>query len=761
METYDCLVLDLEGASDVFALAQRALGSSTKVGQLAVADFFKLDIKSDSEIGLVVFPVNGSSNLMPYQELVEGYRAGGAHLSTLLVVDSHETIKNMPVGSCCDGMVCAEWPSAEHLLRMAFRDHKLRSENRALKIFMDHSADGYWIWDIKRDAIEWSTRTAELMGLEPHRAPKTMCAFSALIHPLDKDRVKQATDNHFLHHAPYRDIEMRMQRADGTYGTYVANGMALRNQDDTPVLLVGSLSDRTLMQRVEQKLENTQKRFDLLFHHMNDAAVLADIETGLILEANQPSERLWGKSISQLVGSHQTALHPPALGEEARQAFTDHIAALMKNKRATIQVPILRMNGEVVPAEISSSLLEIEGKTRILGVFRDISDRVQADKDIRERDAQIQLSSHLSSIGTLAAGVAHEINNPLTYVLGNLEMLKGLTQAQWTQNREAHELIDAALTGAGYVREIVSDLKAISSRGEHEQASDPCEVIRIASRMVMADLKHRATLKLALNSSARVPLSSARMSQVVLNILSNSARAFSDNDLSKNHIELTTQEAGDCVHIDIKDNGAGIAREDLERIWTPFYTKSRRQGGTGLGLAISRRILTEVGGAIDIESEVGVGTTVHIQIPALKEAMSTEKTAVPPPTPLLVPQRKPKLLVVDDNALILALVSKIFQQDFDVTSCSDARDALRHIDAGQQFDLVVSDLMMPHMSGKVFFAEMCRRGAYEDRFLFITAGSVTEEDMAFEQRMFDKGRVIQKPFQANQFRIAAKELVAN
>ena len=183
METYDCLVLDLEGASDVLALAQRALGDSAQVGRLAVADFFTLDIKADSEIGLVVFPVNGDSKLLPFQELVKNHRAGGANLSTLLVVDSHETIKNMPVGSCCDAMICAEWPSAEHLLRMAFKDHKLRSENRALKIFMDHSADGYWIWDIKRDAIEWSRRTAELLGLEPHRAPKTMCAFSALIHP--------------------------------------------------------------------------------------------------------------------------------------------------------------------------------------------------------------------------------------------------------------------------------------------------------------------------------------------------------------------------------------------------------------------------------------------------------------------------------------------------------------------------------------------------------------------------------------------------
>jgi len=492
---------------------------------------------------------------------------------------------------------------------------------------------------------------------------------------------------------------------------------------------------------------------------MNDAAILADIETGLILEANQPSERLWGKSISQLVGSHQSELHPPGLNEEARRAFEEHIAALMKNQRATLQVPIMRMNGEVIPAEISSSLLEIEGKTCILGVFRDISDRVQADKDIRERDAQIQLSSHLSSIGTLAAGVAHEINNPLTYVLGNLEILKALPKEHWTQKREIDELIDAALTGAGYVQEIVSDLKAISSRGEHEQASDPCEVIRIASRMVMADLKHRATLKLDLLSSARVPLSSARMSQVILNILSNSGRAFNDTDLSKNRIQLIAKEIGDCMHIDIEDNGVGIAREDLERIWTPFYTKNRRQGGTGLGLAISRRILMGVGGSIDIQSEIGVGTTVRIKIPLLQEPVNPETKTDIQSTLNTATHRKPSLIVVDDNALILTLVAKILQQDFAVTTCLDARDALRQVDAGQKFDLVVSDIMMPNMSGKVFFSEMCRRGAYEDRFLFITAGSVTEDDLDFEQRMSDKGRVIHKPFQAAKFRDAAKELL--
>ena len=129
---------------------------------------------------------------------------------------------------------------------------------------MDHSVDGYWIWDIRRDCIEWSHRTSELVGLNGELAPKNIEEFVELIHPHDRDRVEQAISNHFLFHAPYRDIEMRLRQGDGSYGYYLANGMALRNNSDSPLLLVGSLSDRTLVKGVEQKLESTKKRFDIL-----------------------------------------------------------------------------------------------------------------------------------------------------------------------------------------------------------------------------------------------------------------------------------------------------------------------------------------------------------------------------------------------------------------------------------------------------------------------------------------------------------------
>ena len=158
-----------------------------------------------------------------------------------------------------------------------------------MKAFLNHSVDGYWIWDIKWDFVEWSDRMCEIVGIDPKNSPKIMADFREMIHPLDRDRVEQNIKNHIHQHIPYTNIEMRLKRGDGSFGYYIANGTTLRNNRGKPTLMVGSLTDQTSMQLVEQKLLDTQKRFTVLFHEMNDAAVLADIDSGIILEANQPA----------------------------------------------------------------------------------------------------------------------------------------------------------------------------------------------------------------------------------------------------------------------------------------------------------------------------------------------------------------------------------------------------------------------------------------------------------------------------------------
>ena len=361
-----------------------------------------------------------------------------------------------------------------------------------------------------------------------------------------------------------------------------------------------------------------------------------------------------------------------------------------------------------MPVEISSSLIELDERLTILGVFRDISDRIRAERKIRERDAQIQLSSHLASMGTLAAGVAHEINNPLTYVLGNLEVLKELMREHRVESHDVNRVIEAALTGSRYVREIVSDLRAISRIDGGDETSDPCKVIRIASKMAMADLRHRAKLNMNLAPTSEVPLSSSRLSQVILNILSNAARAFRQTDRTKNLIRITVTQDKATVRIVIEDNGWGISPEDLNRVWEPLFSKTPQQGGVGLGLSICRRILHEVGGTLEIKSEVDKGTKVKITLPFVN---SDKKTGFPAPAlsaAEISPDHQPSVMIVDDDHLVLTLLARMLQKQYNVSEFMDARSALSALETGEIPEVIISDIMMPEMDGQAFYREICK-----------------------------------------------------
>lgn len=739
---HDCRIIAVK---DQWPLARRVAESVSRYCKCCIVDLEDLTsfrVGPGLELGVLVVIIDEVTDLASINAKIAWIRESGAMVSVIGVAGSCVAARSVNVNPMLDNLISMDWAAADTMIGQFVRAHRSQIQNRAFRAYLDHSSDGYWIWNIEQDEIEWSERTREMTGISAKAVPRTIGEFSDLIHPLDRDRVQQAIRNHLQKSAPYKNIEMRIKRRDGRHGHFLANGQALRNEEGKAIMLVGSLTDRTLMQRVEQQLEDTQKRFTVLFHHMNDAAVLADIETGIILEANQPAERLWRKSITELVGCHQSQLHPPVLTDVAKKAFRNHIAALMTNKRDSIQVPILRSDGTEVPAEISSSLIELEDKIMILGVFRDISDRVKAEREIRERDAQLQLSSHLASMGTLAAGVAHEINNPLTYMLGNLEILREHLAEQGIEDDAISEAINAAWTGGRYVREIVSDLKAITRMDSAVGECDPCEVIRIASRMALADVRHRAQLNLKLADVPKINLSSARLSQVILNVLSNASHAFTVSDQSSNRILVEVFGTRDRVMIVIEDNGMGISKEDLQHVSEPFFTRRGENGGTGLGLSICRRIISEVGGDLKIKSKLGTGTKVTISLPSVGKGVDDQSGTVRDDD-IVLNERK-RVAVVDDEPLVTKLLERVLQKHFDVVVFNDARVALKSIEQGAKFHLVLCDIMMPEMDGRRFFEAVGNRLP----FLFLTGGAVTKESMEFSLRMEQEGRLLFKPFEA-------------
>jgi len=400
----------------------------------------------------------------------------------------------------------------------------------------------------------------------------------------------------------------------------------------------------------------------------------------------------------------------------------------------------------------------------------------------RRMEERLRLSDRMAGVGTLAAGVAHEINNPLAYVIGNhefvlerleplLEGAQGETVAVPVTTLEAlAEALRDASEGTARVRHIVRDLKTFS-RGDEEttRALDVRPVLESALSVCFNEVRHRARVRRELGEVARVVANEARLGQVFLNLLVNAAQAIPDGQVERHEIALRTfmDEQGRVV-VEVSDTGSGIAPEHLERLFDPFFTTKPVGVGTGLGLSICHGIVSGLGGEIQVDSQVGKGTRVRVVLPAAaqQEEVLPARAVEPvvPPSPAVEsvapPSRQARLLVVDDEPLVARGVTRLLQGECSAESTSSAREALERLSQGERFDLLLCDVMMPEMSGEAFFHQLAQVAPDQrERVVFITGGAFTPEARAFLESL-PPGRCVFKPLAAEVLRALVWEQLA-
>jgi PAS domain S-box-containing protein len=283
------------------------------------------------------------------------------------------------------------------------------------------------------------------------------------------------------------------------------------------------------------------------------------------------------------------------------------------------EIRFLPPDGGIVTAEISSLRLVFAGQPATLVSARDLTERNQIQ-------ARLVVADRLASVGTLAAGVAHEINNPLAFVISNLSFLTEELHAlagELPKGRldELEEVLEETNEGVNRVRLIVQDLKTFS-RGDEEQptAVDLRRVIDSALALARGELRHRATVVKDVSEVPLVEGSEARFGQVVLNLLINAAHAIPQGQADKNEIRVSLRNENDHAVIEVKDTGCGMSAEVLGRIFDPFFTTKPVGVGTGLGLSICHGIITGFGGEISATSEIGKGSTFRISLPAYRKS---------------------------------------------------------------------------------------------------------------------------------------------
>ncbi len=380
----------------------------------------------------------------------------------------------------------------------------------------------------------------------------------------------------------------------------------------------------------------------------------------------------------------------------------------------------------------------------------------------------------MASLGTLAAGIAHEINNPLTYVIANLQLLEeemprlihdylGAVQragsspdarAATTVNRlnEASARLHDALEGAERIRGIVLHVKTFSRAGdEHRTFVDVRSILDSSIKVVFSEIRQRARLVKEYEHVPLILANPGQLGQVFLNLLLNAAHAIEDEDPHQNMIRVATRTAatGDIV-VEVSDTGRGIPHEVRQRIFDPFFTTKPLGVGTGLGLSICHGIVRSMNGTITVESEMGRGTTFRLVLPP-----PTQRAfATPAPTPLPMPRLKGRILIIDDEPRLAQAVKDMIGDAHETRIATAGTDALALLmqepDDGR-FDLILCDLHMPELSGMDLYEKLRElRPVMADRMVFMTGGAFTEKSREFVNRV--KNTCIDKPIDVGQLR---------
>jgi signal transduction histidine kinase len=344
---------------------------------------------------------------------------------------------------------------------------------------------------------------------------------------------------------------------------------------------------------------------------------------------------------------------------------------------------------------------------------------------LRRSEAQMVGADRLASLGALAAGVAHEINNPLSYVLLILELL---VRDLGAEGEVGARLVEAR-PGLERVKLIVQDLKSFSRiDAERREPVDVRRVLDSTIEIAQNEIRHRALLIRDFGAVPKVMADPSRLGQVFLNLLVNAVQSMGEGDASRNEIRVTTDiNPEGRVVVAIADTGSGIAPEILGRIFDPFFTTKPAGVGTGLGLSICKGIITTIGGEIEVTSKLSEGTTFRITLPPAP-ALEQAPAGVAPQKPRATPgsPKRGRVLVIDDEPVLAKALGRSLASEYDVVVISNAPDALDRLRLGEGFDAILCDLVMPQVTGMDLYAELAAsRPALAARMIFMTGGTFT------------------------------------
>lgn len=638
--------------------------------------------------------------------------------------------------------------ASQFAARQDEKEKALAVSNERFVLATRGANEGLFDWNLLSDEVFFSDQFRKILGKRIDNAASGLKQWARIVVDPDRRIVREAL-RRFRHNPEVNtiNIEYRIAIPNGEKRWLHTKVVAVR---DTPAKkitrLVGSTQDITVRKQSEIALRASEARFRSITEAHPVPVMIISLRTGAIVYASPGAEQLLGLSQDMLLGAaFEAVLNDEAVRQDLWQSMRDGQEVNLK------EVVLERANHQKLDAALSARRISYQSEEAMVIGLYDLTERKQAEAQISRQQEALQQSEKMAALGGLLAGVAHELNNPLSVVVGQATLLmEGSTEPKVVSRGEK------IYKAADRCSRIVKSFLALARRKPPEHKPVAVNGLVQSALDLLGFQIRTGNINVVLELTPDLPDITGdadQLTQVITNLVLNAAQALENWD-GPRRMTIRSRDDNGQVTLTVADTGPGVPQELRARVFEPFFTTKSNKGGTGVGLSLCLNIVASHGGQVLIEDTIGGGATFVIQLPvavAGSAEAQPEHNAVHLPSPLHI------LLVDDEVELAQTLADLLEPEGHNIDIAANGAVALDKI-RKNAFDVIISDLRMPVLDGPGLYAELARElPFYLNRIIYVTGDTLSSHVQTFLSE--NPVPVVEKPYRLQDVRQAVAELL--